>query len=790
MKLTNVSCTQFAGIRDKSIAFDDGLNVVYGKNESGKSTIVNLISRTLFQAVRLDGRRDKEFLDSYFPAARKGTRTRGDFADGKLTFEANNESYTLSKEWGADPRCALSTRDVTVRDTYTVDSMLRQALVYGEGVYSELLFSSQKNTNISLHSLLDASQKSNAKDELAASVTRALAESDGITAAEIEEAITKKLDAICGKHWDVERGAPVRKAGRWGSGLGEILKAYYEMEDAREILATIKKLESELDMVSSSYADADSVIKAAEDKLSDFSAFANRLALQSERKKAIMRLENDLQKYITALSQWPVLDANIKKAQELDAEKKNRDLLDKYAAANRIKKEIDAVDMSVLMLPVPSGEEIQKAKTAIKNISALENSLCGMNLNAILKTYTQADVEIRSLRTGELIDISKASFRITEAVTVTVLGIMELTLSPANVDVAATEARIAECKAMVNAIFSKYAVAAAEELEARANKVMTARGTLESLSAKLKVCLDTVSYAELEKAVASIPGTVRSAELINADIMRFCKGNASLFIAEKKASVNLYISEYTSLDDLRAIAANTENEIRNAKAELNAIDDIPAEYRSISNPEHFLASLQNDLKSKQSMRELMLMKKTEAVSRLNTYKESIQFDPAAHAEQTEQRFNEQKELLEHWLHIKKVFESLKEDVASNPLNDLADGFVRNLAVISNSRITSEFPSADRIDINLYSNNSLLDYNKLSEGTKDTVSLAFRLAVLDYLFPEGGGVIVLDDPFTDMDKERIAQSINLVKDASERHQVIFLTCKEEYLDMLDANKIII
>ena len=91
-------------------------------------------------------------------------------------------------------------------------------------------------------------------------------------------------------------------------------------------------------------------------------------------------------------------------------------------------------------------------------------------------------------------------------------------------------------------------------------------------------------------------------------------------------------------------------------------------------------------------------------------------------------------------------------------------------------------------MNIYSGNKLLDYGKLSEGTNETASLAFRLAVLDHLFPEGGGVIVFDDPFTDMDTDRTVQSCELIKECAQRHQVIFLTCKDEYADMLGGNKI--
>lgn len=109
MRIDRVTSESFAGVRDFNVEFKDGVNIVYGKNEAGKSTLVNLISRTLFQNARIDGRSDKSFRDSYFPTQRKGSAAAGDSIDGSVTISDGEDTYKLTKEWGAD-RAASSRR--------------------------------------------------------------------------------------------------------------------------------------------------------------------------------------------------------------------------------------------------------------------------------------------------------------------------------------------------------------------------------------------------------------------------------------------------------------------------------------------------------------------------------------------------------------------------------------------------------------------------------------------------------------------------------------------------------
>lgn len=788
MRIKNISCTQFAGVRDRNIELTNGINIIYGKNESGKSTLVNLLSRTLFQKSKLDRRSDKDFFELYFPGANKDSSITGDFVDGEVTFETEKGNYTLSKEWGSDSRCTLSTPDGVIRNQSKINAILKELLLYGEGVYSDILFSSQRNTDSSLQTILDASKRTDAKQEIVDAVSQAFAESDGISIDAIEQAIAAKIDEIAGKHWDFDREAPTRKAGngRWSNGLGEILKAYYALEDAKAVLEEISRLESEADRAAQEYTECDLATHDAEETYNKFHAFASRLAIQSERNKAIARIGQELKKIDGILSNWPKLLEELEQAKTLRTEKANRELLDQYESAKKISDELAAIDTESANRPCPSDVEIKQVKTAQRGVASLENKLCGMNLSAEIHMLNDSRIEIISLRTGAPVELSDGIASITETVKIMIPGVMEMQLSPADVNVAAVESQIAEQKDIIDEIFAKYKVESLDNLESLKKRITEAKENIDAGNCRLTMLLGETTFEELTSAASSVAGFVRSKEDIEREILVLCDGiDIERFITAKETVIEGYTAEYGSIKNLKAKAFDLDAELKKEKKSVSAVEDIPAEYLSISDPDAHLETLQGNLKSKQALRETALTAKTATASKLESYQENISSDPAEDAERAERAFGEQKSLLVHWLHIAEVFKAQKENIHDNPMQDIADHFAHYLAVITSGKVSSEFPKADKLDMSIYSENRLLDYGKLSEGTKETVSLAFRLAVLDHLFPEGGGVIVFDDPLTDMDADRAAQSCELIRECAKQHQVIFLTCREEYSDMLSG-----
>lgn len=621
MKIKNISCTQFAGARDRNVALTDGINVIYGKNESGKSTLVNLLSRTLFQNAHLDGRSDKEFKELYFPGAKKGNSIHGDFVDGKITFETENGTYTLSKEWASDKkgssdsRCILSTPDGIIREQRKIDEILKETLLYGEGVYSDILFSSQRNTDISLQTILDASKKSDAKQEITDAVSQAFAETDGISIDAIEQAIAAKIDEIAGKHWDMDREAPVRKAGRWSNALGEILKAYYALEDAREVLSKISSLETNADRAADDYTDKDNAVCKAEEAYNRFNDFASRLEVQSERRKAVERIDKELTKMAEVLADWPRLEDSLKKAQALQVEKANRVTLDKYEAAKAINDEITELNNRIANVACPTDDEILQVKSTQRSLTALENKLCGMNITAAVRLLNGNRVEITSLRTGEVVDISGGIAAITEAVRLNVPGVLEMQLSPADVDVSSVETQIAKQKKMLADIYAKYNVGSLEELESLAKTISDSKTKIDNANSRLSLHLSATSFDKLETAALAITGTIRAEEAIESDIFDLCKGNDfAAFITKNETILGGYIADYGSINDLKAKASDRDKELKQARESMTATEDIPAEYLAISDPETYRKNLKDDLESKQSHRDEALTAKTAAAN--------------------------------------------------------------------------------------------------------------------------------------------------------------------------------
>lgn len=93
MKINNLKINGFGKLKNKNLDFKDGINIVYGKNESGKSSLLKFISSMLYGASKNKNGKDISDFDKFKPWETE------EFS-GKISYTLdNNEEYEIYREF-------------------------------------------------------------------------------------------------------------------------------------------------------------------------------------------------------------------------------------------------------------------------------------------------------------------------------------------------------------------------------------------------------------------------------------------------------------------------------------------------------------------------------------------------------------------------------------------------------------------------------------------------------------------------------------------------------------------
>ena len=92
MKINKIYISAFGKLKDYTLDFKDGLNIVYGKNENGKSTVMAFIKMMFYGSGRGTSQISKNPRLKYTPWS-------GDRAAGRIFFEHNNINYCLERQF-------------------------------------------------------------------------------------------------------------------------------------------------------------------------------------------------------------------------------------------------------------------------------------------------------------------------------------------------------------------------------------------------------------------------------------------------------------------------------------------------------------------------------------------------------------------------------------------------------------------------------------------------------------------------------------------------------------------
>ena len=66
---------------------------------------------------------------------------------------------------------------------------------------------------------------------------------------------------------------------------------------------------------------------------------------------------------------------------------------------------------------------------------------------------------------------------------------------------------------------------------------------------------------------------------------------------------------------------------------------------------------------------------------------------------------------------------------------------------------------------------------LSAGHQDLIGICMRLALVEVMYKGEKPFLILDDPFVNLDKQKVMRGNNLLVNVAKEYQIIYFTCHD-------------
>lgn len=796
MYIKSYKCTRFAGLKDATLEFDKGINVILGPNESGKSTIIEGIHSTLFKGTKLrrNNNADKDFSYKFMP------KPNGDFIDGKVVLELDDGEYEISKEWGSSESVKLLTpRGNIIKNENDVNEELSRILDFGESTYSNIVFAKQRQLKEALYNIISNNQLTKEINDL---LRMTLMELDGISIDSIQNNIEYEIDALY-KRWDRNKNYPENNRGAnnpYKTGLGKILESYYTKENLRLLMDRANRTEQEFDEICNKInelKDKREIISKEKSELEKIEEDVNNRAILDAEIKSINK---ELEELMEANSKWPTTLLILKQLEEksnnlrdakdkLNTEKANIDKVNKRESLEKKLKSIDEIQTKIdkfteelSRIPAITKEDIDRLTRLQTQLLTLETTMkaskmIGRLINADKQTFVSKDFGEK-----ELLEID-VDFEANGLINISYGDEFEIEIKTGDIDFEELNNKYVSVKEEYDGLLNELNIDSIETGRLNLEKIKDKENNISSLNNELNRVLDNSSREELEDERKELADIKVFRDLIDIEKeLKSINSEEIEILADKRSNTSLveqWEKKYTDHDSLFDLVIDERTKLKEKENKLKGLQPLPEEFETVEDFKSRLIFLKNEITTIQSNLDVLNTKYYEAKNNLldDTYEELKKEYLDA-----EKAFDRNIKRGEKLLEIQRVFLETKERLSGNPMETLINEFSRLLTIITDgSYKTGEID--EEFNIKLENSNGEIPIDLLSAGTYDCVSLALRFSLLKHIFSDRQGYVVLDDCLVDLDPIRKGQAISLINDFAKDYQIIFTTCSPETAEML-------
>lgn len=134
MKINKIKINSYGKLKNKEINLENNLNIIYGKNESGKSTLLKFILNIFYGASRNKKGRDISDFEKYKP-------WDSEEYSGKLTYELDNENkYEIYREFNKKNPKIFNEKGEDILKEFNIDKSKGSEFFFEQTQISEDMF--------------------------------------------------------------------------------------------------------------------------------------------------------------------------------------------------------------------------------------------------------------------------------------------------------------------------------------------------------------------------------------------------------------------------------------------------------------------------------------------------------------------------------------------------------------------------------------------------------------------------------------------------------------------------
>ena len=141
---------------------------------------------------------------------------------------------------------------------------------------------------------------------------------------------------------------------------------------------------------------------------------------------------------------------------------------------------------------------------------------------------------------------------------------------------------------------------------------------------------------------------------------------------------------------------------------------------------------------------------------------------------------EEKEELAHRYDVvdktKQYLSQAKENLTARYRDPIMNGFNKYYEMLTGC-LPREYKMDANISLTKEESGGRRQITALSSGWQDLVNICLRMALVDAMYKEEKPFLVMDDPFVNLDKEKMELAKGFLRAISKEYQVLYFTCHE-------------